>query len=396
MISDDFSRRITVCAITLVALGQLGISIYTPSLPPMTRALGATPSEIAGTLTTYLVTFGAAQLVLGPLSERLGRIPTMVASLIIFMLGAVCAGLSTTMQMLAAARLLQGFGAGGASAIARILLRDHFSGSRLQIALGQVSMGIVLIPLIAPILGGYIELFAGWRHQFTIMALAAAAGLWWCILHLQESTTPTQRATFRYRDIPGSYRALLTCREFLSYALLAASVYACTTVYYLSAPFIFQNQLGISPEVYGWLPIPTVLCYIIGTNVAITLNQRGAGSLCIPVGIGTMVVGSCTMVLTGQWPSSGASIVIPMALIMVGEGLVLPAAIGHALSQKAAAPGYTAAGVGGFQMLGSSAVSGWIGLIPEPTHQSLGLLLMVLSMGCIAIHVTTEKKNAFI
>lgn len=146
---------------------------------------------------------------------------------------------------------------------------------------------------------------------------------------------------------------------------------------------------------YGWLPIPTVLSYIVGTNIAIALNRRGAGSLCIPVGIGTMVVGSCTMVLTGQWPSSSVSIVVPMAIVMVGEDLVLPAAIGNALSQKAAAPGYTAAGVGGFQMLGSSAVSGWIGLIPEPTHQSLGLLLSVLSIGCIAIHVTTEKKNAF-
>lgn len=214
MISSDSSRRVTVCAITLVALGQLGISIYTPSLPPMTRALGGTPSEIAGTLTAYLVTFGIAQLVLGPLSERLGRIPTMVASLIIFLLGAVCAGLATTTHMLGAARLLQGFGAGGASAIARILLRDHFSGSRLQIALGQVSMGIVLVPMIAPILGGYIELFAGWRHQFTTMALVAAAVLWWCTAHLQESTTPAQRATFRYRGMPGSYRALLSCREF--------------------------------------------------------------------------------------------------------------------------------------------------------------------------------------
>jgi hypothetical protein len=139
-----------------------------------------------------------------------------------------------------------------------------------------------------------------------------------------------------------------------------------------------------------------VLCYIIGTNVAIAFNRRGSGSMCIPVGIGIMIVGSCAMALTAQWPSSGASIVIPMALVMVGEGLVLPAAIGNALSQKAAAPGYTAAGVGAFQMMGSSAVSGWIGLMPEPTHQSLGLLLLVLSTGCIAIYITTRKKSAFI
>ncbi len=218
-------------AIALVAIGQVGISIVAPSLPSMMTGLGVTRAAVQSTLTVYLAAFGAAQFIFGPLCTRFHRSSLWSGSLGLYIIGSLLGASAIGMGPLLASRLLQGCGAGGASALARLMLCEQFEGAALRVATSRVSMGIVLVPLVAPIVGGSLDFWFGWRIPFVLAAvlagiLAMRSRRKWAEPLRLPGFDPSLRTE---RPFLVEYRRILTNRCFISSALCAACVYGCTT-----------------------------------------------------------------------------------------------------------------------------------------------------------------------
>jgi DHA1 family bicyclomycin/chloramphenicol resistance-like MFS transporter len=376
-------RSVVMVSILLMAAGQLGISMYTPSLPPMAAAFDVDSAAMQATLTAYLLAFGGGQLVLGPLTQAHGRKRVLHASLGMLAAGSLICAASDGLTLLIGARVLQGLGAGGASAVARVLLRDRHDGEDLKVAASQVSMGIVIVPLIAPVFGGYMELYFGWRAQFLAVAVFAIA-LYPMVRRFREGPHEDAKESLRWAQVAGDYGRLLGDREFLGHVGCAAAVYGCTTAYYITAPFLLQDGFGLKPHEYGWVPVATVASYVAGTCVNIAVTRRLKRVDPFVAGMSVMLLGGLSMMWVAAVLPGAHGIVAAMCLVMLGQGLVLPSAIARALSTRLAAPGYAAALLGAAQMGGSGLVGIVAAGLCGQSPLRLGGLLLVLTVLCAA------------
>ena len=192
----------------LTSLGPLSTDMYLPSLPPIAAAFDSTVAKTQLTLSAFLVGFALSQIVYGPVSDRLGRRPVLVVSLVLFALASAVCAFSGRIETLIAARFLQALGAAGGVVIARTIVRDLYAANRAaqELALMGAIMGIV--PLLAPGLGAVLHDLLGWRSNFAVIALMGLAGAFWIRASLPETLKAeyVRPATARRRAVAGKVR----------------------------------------------------------------------------------------------------------------------------------------------------------------------------------------------
>src|SRR5438132_4914000 len=182
----------------LIAVAPLAMDIYLASMPSMTRALAATPEHVQLTLSVYMYAWGAAQLLAGPLSDRLGRRPALLGGLILFVAASGACALATNVAMLIAARAIQALSMATVAVVPRAVVRDLYAGNRAAHMLSL--MGVVLrgAPIVAPILGSHLHVWFGWQANFVFVAVYGLLLLAFVAWQLPE----TLRARDRRATVP--------------------------------------------------------------------------------------------------------------------------------------------------------------------------------------------------
>ncbi|EKN3837194.1 MFS transporter, partial [Yersinia enterocolitica] len=161
--------HLLVMLILLVAVGQMAQTIYVPVVADIARDLSVRPGTVQRVMAAYLLTYGFSQLIYGPLSDRVGRRPVILAGMMIFMLGALGAWLANSLSLLVTASALQGMGTGVAGVMARTMPRDLYAGTALRYANSMLNMGILVSPLMAPVIGGVLASLFGWRACYAFL-----------------------------------------------------------------------------------------------------------------------------------------------------------------------------------------------------------------------------------
>lgn len=377
-------------AIGLIGLGQFAITIYSPSMPAMVYDLHTNEASIQNSLTVFLIGFALAQLLSGPLSDKIGRKPVIFIGAGIFLVGSVFTVAAFSIKLFFIGRIVQGVGAGCVSSIARAILRDVFSDKKLHISANVVSIGIVFIPLLAPILGGYLHLYLGWRFNFIFMMIFGLLIFVVTFFISETNTKKIENRLFFYKN----YLKLLSNKSFIGYAMCVALMYSCTTAYYLIAPFLFQNGIGFKPEQYGWIPMFTVVGYILGSLLGIGIGHRVKTKQFFVVGFLFLMVGSSSAAILALFGCFNIySLIIPMFIFMVGEGVILPASVARSLINTSTLTGFYAAALGTIQMLGASLAGMLIAKFHDNGQMLLAIILVAVTILTILTFFTLCHKK---
>jgi DHA1 family bicyclomycin/chloramphenicol resistance-like MFS transporter len=379
----------------LSAIGPLTTDMYLPSLPDIARQLGSSTAHVQLTISAYLIGFAVGQILYGPVSDRHGRKPVLLAALALYCVASLVCVLSTSIEMLIAARFVQALGGSGGIVLARAIVRDLHSGARAGRELSLIGSVMALAPVLAPIAGGVLQTAFGWRSIFvTLVAagLAAAVVVW---LQLPETLARRAAEPVSVAGMLKSYRAVARHPAYLAYLGLATTSYAGLFAWISGASFVLQNLYGLSPFSFGLAFAVGSLGYMTGTTLAARLVMR--------LGIdGIVGLGSCTLALGGLGAvaalalgfGSAFSLVLPVAVYLAGLGMVLPQAIAGAMTPFPDRAGAASALLGFIQQSAAAlcgALVGW--LLGENAWPLAGA---VAAMGCatFVIWVSTRALRA--
>jgi DHA1 family bicyclomycin/chloramphenicol resistance-like MFS transporter len=316
----------------LTAIGPLTTDMYLPSLPEISRTFGASAAQVELTISSYLVGFAVGQLIYGPISDRYGRKPVLLAAIAVFCLASLACVMSVSIDMLIAARAVQALGGCGGVVLARAIVRDLYSGARAGRELSLMAMVMALAPVVAPIAGGVLQTVFGWHASFVALivgGLALAAVVWWL---LPETLEPRAAHPMSARSILQSFHGFLRDRGYVAHTALIVFTYAGLFAWIVAAPFVLQELYGLSSFAFGFAFAAGSAGMMIGS----AFGTRFAGTLGIDILIGigaaAQALGGLLMaVAVGFGLRSAASLVIPVAIYLAGLGLVLPQSVAGAM-----------------------------------------------------------------
>ncbi|MBT3396377.1 MAG: multidrug effflux MFS transporter [Alphaproteobacteria bacterium] len=334
----------------LVAVAQISISIYLPSMPALVEVFATEPSVVQLTVTVYMLGAAVSQLIVGALSDRFGRRPVLMVGLAIFFVASAAAMLAPTIEALIVARFFQSIGAMAGPVIGRAIVRDRFDRARAAQVMAYVGLALAISPALAPVLGAFVQQTVGWRANFGLLMGFGAFIAYMAWAHLEETNTQKQVGA-GVRELAGNYWVLLKSPAFLSYGLATGFVFGAMFAFLAEGPFLFVNLMGYTPTQYAWFSAVTVGGFAAGTFVTSKMTLKlGIDPMIkmgmVPVlGAGALIVG-----LAYGAPLSAWAIIGPLTLMMFGMGLVVPNGLAGAISVHPEMAGTGSALIGFLQM----------------------------------------------
>ena len=282
----------------LPGLGVFASSIYLPSLPAMAVDLRVPVAWVQFSITVYLLAMTCCMLVIGPLSDRLGRRRLTLATLGLFLLGSALAMVAEHIAVLLVARALQGMGASGGVVLARSMLRDRFSDQAAAKTSAHMSILIAVAPIVAPMVGGTLQQLFGWRANLLLIALLAIALLCITARWLHETHPAHKRQAVSARSTMQGYLRMLATRQFMAYTIPIALGTAAAFAYQTAAPVLLIGQLHMSAAEYGVYAAMPAVGFIVGGSMTIRLASRVPGDALIRAGCIVFVAAGLLMTLS--------------------------------------------------------------------------------------------------
>jgi MFS transporter, DHA1 family, multidrug resistance protein len=253
----------------LMGLTPLSVDMYLPALPAIQREFAASQHEVQLTLGVFFAGFGIGQLVWGPIGDRFGRRWPTFAGLLIFAAGSIAAALAPSNDLLIAARFVQAVGACVTPVMVRAMVRDVFDRERAGVMMSMMMLVMGAAPMLAPMIGGVVELWLGWRAIFVVLVIATAIVLS-VLFRIPETHADDKRRSAHWRSVLGAYTELAFNRRFLSYAFGGAFFFGAMFAYIAGTPFVYIEIFGVSPQYYGFLFALNVVAMMLSS----TLNGR--------------------------------------------------------------------------------------------------------------------------
>ncbi|BBP51797.1 MFS transporter [Pseudomonas brassicacearum subsp. neoaurantiaca] len=369
------NRTTLIVTCTTVFLAQLGMSIYLPALPDIARNLGADASRVSWGLSVYLIGMALPMLLWGSLGQRLGRKPVLLAALGLYGLGNLALPLGTTVEAFLTLRLIQGIGASGISVMARVLIRDSFSGDLLAKALSWISIAFVIALGIGQYLGSLIQAAFGWEAIFQglgAVSLAMAAAV-------SRARFPVLVQAGNGQSAWSIYGQILRRRAFLLPALAGGLGYGVIVAFNTAAPLILQGSFHWSPIEYGLLGWPVSAAYLLGALVVNAFVLRTGQRRMMGWGIALVLGGSMTM-LAGSLTLSSIALLfwLPYCFAVFGQSLIYPISLSLANEGSPVAGAYAMALSGFLHQLMASVIGAMASLLLSQQAWPLAALCALL------------------
>jgi DHA1 family bicyclomycin/chloramphenicol resistance-like MFS transporter len=361
----------------LAALAPFAIDTYLPAFHVIGATLGANDLQVQQSLTFYLLPYAVMTLWHGAISDAIGRIKTIKWGLGIFVLASIGCAFAPNVETLWFFRALQGASGGAGNTVARAMVRDLFEGPQAQRVMATVQMLFGIAPAVAPIIGGFL-LGIHWQAIFIFLAIYAALTLWAATQFLPETMPVEKRLKLSTRNVLSSYKTIFSDHEFTKLVIALGANFSGFFIYVLASPVFLGKHLGLSPQQYGFLFIPTVTGMVLGSYLAKHVAGRYASKSVMKfayIWMGIMAVMNLLVCFTQ--PIGLVANILPIALFNVGMAMCMPILSISALDRHPRIRGTAASGQAFMQMLLSTVSAGVV--VPFVWYAPSGLAIAMMA-----------------
>ncbi len=381
-----FDVSFTLLLPLLLAAQPVATDSYLPALPAIAGELGSASTS----LTLFVLAFGFAQLLCGPLADRFGRRPVLLAGLACYVLAALGGALAGSVALLAGWRTLQGFSMAAILVCARAAVRDLYPAHEGPHVMARGLTGLGVVGLAAPLLGAWLVQGAGWRWVMVAMALYASVLLALCWRSFGETRRPFAQGSGESSAPRGSTRAVFASRSFRAWASLAATTYGGLFCFLLLSPMVYIGYLGWSPAWYGWIPAGGSLVYIFSTTMCRTLLRRYGPVRTVRLGASLSLAGPVIQALGCLLlPLSAVPLLVGHAVYCLGHGIHQPCGQAGAVGDLPHLAGRAVSWSGFGMMMVAFCVGQIAALFVDPgySHGAWPMVVPMLLAGCVLMAI---------
>lgn len=370
----------------LTALGPFTIDLYLPAFPVLEEDFQTTAAMIQLTLTGTMIGFALGQLIVGPLSDKVGRRIPLISVTALHVVASVAAALAPTLLMLSGARVLMGVGAAAGGVVAMAIVRDLFGGRRLVVMLSRLALVSGVAPVAAPLIGSWLLTVMSWRGIFVVLACYGAVMLVSTLIFIPETLPKERRHEHGTGTALQRYRSVLTDRVFLGVLVIGGMTFSGLFSYLSASPFLFQQTHGLNAQQYGLLFAFNSLGVVLGVQAASRLAARFGPQWVLAVSTATLLLSGVAIIVCDQLGLGLWGTVIPLFVFMTSCGFSFPCVQVLALDRHGKAAG-TAASILGASNNGVAAlISPLVGWIAKDAGITATTMASVMA-GCAVVAI---------
>lgn len=378
-------RRLLVVLGALSAFGPLTTDLYLPGLPEIAAHYGAAASSIQVTITTCVIGLAVGQVLVGPVSDAIGRRRPLVLGLVVFVAASLACVAAPSVLTLDVARLVQGLAGAAGIVVARAMVRDLYEGAEAARAFAALGAVVSLGPIVSPMLGGLLLPLVGWRGLFGVLAGIGVALLAAVVVLTRETLPAERRHTGGLPVALRTFRELLSQRAFMAYVVPAALAFAALFAYISASSFVYQEVFGFSATLFG------VLFAVNGTGLLLAnvANRRLLRTITAPrllvIGLAINAAAGTATAVAGL-AGAGAAVLMPLIFVTVcSMGLIMSNSLSLALEDEGARAGSASALFGLLQFAAGAAVAPLVGL-DGASVVPMGLIMALAGVCALASH----------
>jgi len=383
----------------LVALGPLTIDMYLPALPKIADDLSVSSSVAQLTLTGTLAGLALGQLIVGPLSDSLGRRRPLMAGIVLHMLASLVCLFAPNIAVLGVARGLQGMGAAAAMVVAIAVVGDLYADSVAATVMSRLMLVLGVAPVVAPSLGAAVLLKASWHWVFAALVVLAGGLLLLAALALPETLPASHRRPLKVRSIAATYVEVIRDVRFVILVLVAALGMSGLFAYIAGASFVLQGHYGLDQQAFALVFGAGAVALIGATQFNVVLLRRFAPqSIVVWALVAASLAGVVFVGLSYEHIGGLPGFVVPIWAILAAMGLVIPNAPAVALSRHPDAAGTAAALLGAAQFGLGAAVAPLVGVLGNneialALVMTAGMVIALLALLAVGVPATEGKDD---
>ncbi|HTH16945.1 MAG TPA: Bcr/CflA family multidrug efflux MFS transporter [Magnetospirillum sp.] len=395
--SDKPQLRFILCLGSITALGPLSIDMYLPALPHIAGDFHASPSTIQASLSACILGLSLGQLLVGPVSDAVGRRRPLFVGLAAYALMSVLCLLAPTASALVAARFAQGLAGSAALVIATAVARDLYHGAAAARFFSLLMLVMGLAPILAPVLGAQVLRVVSWHGIFAVLAVAGLLLLAVTPFVLPETLPPERRHPAGFKSALAAFANVLADRHFLTAAAVAGLAFAAMFAYIAGSSFVLQNIYGLSPQAFGTVFGANALGLIAMSQVNGRLVHRVGLSRLMAVGLGGLALGAVFLLAAVVLDLGLYAILACLFVVVASQGLVAPNASALALANHGRAAGSASALLGTLRFVIGAVAAPMVGMAGEGTALPMAVVISVCGLAALVTAIwvgRSEKREA--
>ncbi|QMV73331.1 Bcr/CflA family efflux MFS transporter [Comamonas piscis] len=379
----------------IAVLGPSATDMYLASMPEIAAELAVPYAQVQLTLTVFLLAMGLGQLLLGPIVDAFGRRRPLLAGLLAFALASLWASQAPSIGILLTSRFVQGLAGALTLVVVMSSVRDVAKGARAAQLFALLMTIEGLAPVLAPAVGGYVDVHYGWRGVMLVLAAMGLLVLLNSAVALPETLPRAARLPLRLRAVASTYARIASDRSFLLPALALSSAFFVLFIYIAGASLVYQQRFGLSPDRFGLVFGATGVAVLMGAVTSVKLVQRAGVARLAVIGAMLMLAGSGLALAAAAAQLGLPGIVLGMFIAMWGLGMAEATLMSMAMGSQHSALGSTAALLGAFQLSISSAATPLAGkVVVLGTTPWLGFMLLASALLLLLTRLSAKQAPA--
>jgi MFS transporter, DHA1 family, multidrug resistance protein len=375
-----------------IAFGLIAMTICLPSMQEWGALFGASQAQVQLTFSGFVVAFGLFHLVYGPLSDRYGRKGVLMTGLALMALGSLVAALAPNLEVLIAARVIQGAGSAAGTVVGRAMVQDKFVGPERTKVMAYIGMAMGLSPPLAAIVGGALHVRLGWQANFILIMVLALLML---VAAWRGLPSPARVHTAQGHWLAGmlsAYATLLREKSLVLYVLILCMTTAAFYVFLSGAPIVLGSY-GVGPAGIGWYIMLVPMAYMAGNFLTSRLIQGQGERWVMALGQIATLSGLLLMIaLAFAGLGSPLAFTVPLMLWGIGHGFLMPPTLAGTVGVVPALAGSAAALAGLMQQLMGAVGAYSVGLVPHEGSRNLGLLMLGFTLCALGAHLALRRQ----